>query len=527
MTRIGIIPRWIQWTAFALGALIVVILIAAAVIDEPIRASIERNANQQLAGYHLRIGGLDLHPLTLSLDLEDVALIQLAQPEPAVVRVARWHASMQWSQLVQGYVVSDHILEKPVIHFTRTQAKEEAKDPRTKAWQDTIQQIYPTTINKLTVQDADVTYFDHPNAKPLHLNHLQVEVNHIGNRQSEKTYPSDLRLETAVFESGHLKADGAVNFLMKPILGLNVDVTIDHMPLKDLAALTGRYNLQLTEGTLAARGRIEYSPSTKTADIRDILVEKVKADYVFRKSPQDVQKRQEVAETAKEAHEDPTITVTVSHGKVLQSELGFVNASARPEYRVFMADLNAELDHFSTNLGKLSGTDAVVKLTGRFMGTGPTVVAATLRREQPDPNFDLEVQIVKTDLKSFNKVLRAYVDTDTVHGNMSFFSQLSINHGRVNGYVKPIFKDVDVYDPHQDHDKAWTKKIYESVIGGVIELLKNESVQQVAAETDVSGPVPNPRADTWQIVGTLIQNAFFKAILPGLDREYGVTMKKQ
>ena len=41
------------------------------------------------------------------------------------------------------------------------------------------------------------------------------------------------------------------------------------------------------------------------------------------------------------------------------------------------------------------------------------------------------------------------------------------------------------------------------------------------AKSDVTGPVPNPRADTWQIVGTLIQNAFFKAILPGLEKEYG------
>ena len=54
-----------------------------------------------------------------------------------------------------------------------------------------------------------------------------------------------------------------------------------------------------------------------------------------------------------------------------------------------------------------------------------------------------------------------------------------------------------------------------------MQLLKNEPRQQVAAETDVSGPVASPRADTWQIVGTLIQNAFFKAILPGLEREYG------
>jgi hypothetical protein len=417
--------------------------------------------------------------------------------------------------------VSDHQVEGPAIHFTRVQAKEEAKEKHAKVWQDTIQEISPITINRLEIKDADVTYFDHPKAKPLHLSHLNLVANHITNRQGEKEYPSDIQLDTDVFDSGHIKAEGGANLLLKPVLGVNVDVTIDKMPLKDLVALTGRYNLQLREGTLGAQGRIEYAPSKKIADIRSFLVENVKADYVFRQHPQDEKKRTEVADTAKDVHKDPTITVKVAHGKVLHSELGFVNVSASPEYRVFMADLNAELDHFSTNLRDLSGGDAVVKLTGRFMGTGRTVVAGTFRPEKPNPDFDLNVQIIKTNMKSFNNVLRAYGDVDVAKGNFSFFSELSTKQGRVEGYVKPIFKDVEVYDPKQDTDKAWTKKVYEAVVGGVVELLKNEPRQQVAAETEVTGPVPSPRADTWQIVGTLIQNAFFKAILPGLEREYG------
>jgi hypothetical protein len=35
----------------------------------------------------------------------------------------------------------------------------------------------------------------------------------------------------------------------------------------------------------------------------------------------------------------------------------------------------------------------------------------------------------------------------------------------------------------------------------------------------MSGPVENPQANTWEIVEKLVQNAFFKAILPGFERE--------
>jgi hypothetical protein len=41
--------------------------------------------------------------------------------------------------------------------------------------------------------------------------------------------------------------------------------------------------------------------------------------------------------------------------------------------------------------------------------------------------------------------------------------------------------------------------------------------REVATETRVDGPVDNPRSSTLQIVLRLIENAFFRAILPGFD----------
>jgi hypothetical protein len=207
--------------------------------------------------------------------------------------------------------------------------------------------------------------------------------------------------------------------------------------------------------------------------------------------------------------------VKVERGKILDSEVGFVNKSASPDYRVFMADLNAEMDHFSTKPADGTG---VVKLTGKFMGSGPTVVKGTFRPEKPRPDFDLQVKIIKTPVPAMNNLLRAYGDIDTTGGLFAFFSELSVRDNRIDGYVKPLLKDVDVYDPKQDKDKAATQKLYEAVVGGVLGLFENAPRDEVAAQTDVSGPIESPEADTWQVVGTLVQNAFFKAILPGFAK---------
>jgi hypothetical protein len=516
------VPRWLKWTGLIVVVAVVAAVIVASVMDEPVRGYVEKQVNSQLKGYTLSIGKLDLHPLALSLDLENVRFIQNRNPEPPMAQVPKWHASVQWSSLLKAKLVSAHVIERPVVYVTRPQAKSELKDPRQSVWQDAVRKLFPVEINSLQVQDAEVTYFDHPKAVPLELTKLQFEARNISNRSPEEgEYPSTMHLDAQLFDKGHITVDGTANFLAKPFLGVNVDFKLTGVPMRNLIGVTGRYSLVLKDGVLDAEGRTEYSPWKQTADIRDFVMDRVKGDYVYRRNPQDKARRAEAVDTAKELKKKSDLVVTVKHGKVLQSEFGFVNQSTKPDYRVFVTDVNAEVDHFSNELKRLEGGDAVVKVTGRFMGTGQTVVAGTFRPERPNPDFDLDVRIVKTQLKSFNDVLRAYADMDLNKGAFSFFSELSIKNGQVNGYVKPMFKDVEVYDPKQDTDKALTKKIYEAVVGGVADLLKNKDDEHIAAEADITGPVPNPRADTWQIVGTLIQNAFFKAILPGLEKEYG------
>jgi hypothetical protein len=49
--------------------------------------------------------------------------------------------------------------------------------------------------------------------------------------------------------------------------------------------------------------------------------------------------------------------------------------------------------------------------------------------------------------------------------------------------------------------------------------MKNVPRKEGATEIDLSGRLANPNTRTVQAIVTLIQNAFFKAILPAFDRE--------
>jgi hypothetical protein len=124
-----------------------------------------------------------------------------------------------------------------------------------------------------------------------------------------------------------------------------------------------------------------------------------------------------------------------------------------------------------------------------------------------------------------NDLLRAYGRFDVMGGWFSFYSQLRIKDRQIAGYVKPLFRDMDVYDENQDRAKSPFRKLYERMVGGVAKLLENTSRDEVATKTTVSGRLDKPQTSAAETIVRLIQNAFFQAILPGFDRELARTRR--
>jgi hypothetical protein len=91
----------------------------------------------------------------------------------------------------------------------------------------------------------------------------------------------------------------------------------------------------------------------------------------------------------------------------------------------------------------------------------------------------------------------------------------------VRGYVQPVLRDLDVYDPRQDQEKSFFQKLYEATVGGVGEVLEHLPGHEAAPKAEVAGALQNPQAGTWQALVDLVRQAFFEAILPGFERELG------
>src|SRR5262249_31848965 len=165
----------------------------------------------------------------------------------------------------------------------------------------------------------------------------------------------------------------------------------------------------------------------------------------------------------------------------------------------------------------------IAKIQGKFMGSGSADLDLKTRAEKSGPAMDVSIQIADVSLPTMNDLLRAYGKFDVTAGQFSFYSELTIDNGAINGYVKPLFKDIAVAESQQD--TSFAHKVREKVVSAASKILKNRPREEVATRAEVQGRLDNPQVGTMQVIVNLIQNAFFKAILPGLERERAESAK--
>jgi len=517
-----------RWVRVVLGVAVVLFVIAIVVsffLDEPLRRRIEGGMNASLKGYRVHIAKVRFHPWNCAISLVDWTIVQDSNPKPPLGQVPKLTASVQWLALLHGRLVADFQILRPTLHFDAQQGEREVNNPtpaaeRGKSWQRAFEQIYPLKINEIRVIDGDITYTPGGEFKPLHMTRVNLEAENIRNiRSPEHKYPSELTVDAVVFDKGRLHVDGHADFLAEPYAGLQTDVSLANLPLAYLTGVVKDY-ATIRKGTFTARGTMEYAPKIRRVDLKEVTVDGADADYVSTKAneAESERMRQQTIEAAKNVSNAPDVQLRAQRVHMKDSTIGMIDKTGDPPYRVFLSDVDLTVKDFSNQKKEGAGT---VDIKGEFMGTGPSTLHAVFHPETKSPNFDLAVKIDDTQLTTMNDLLRAKANVDVTSGVFAFYSELNVRNNQVDGYVKPLFRDVKVYDPQQDRNKPVLNQIYQGVVGGIAKLLENPKTEDVATKASVKGPIENPNTSTWQILTRLVQNAFFKAILPGLEQSAG------
>src|SRR5690606_40130375 len=87
------------------------------------------------------------------------------------------------------------------------------------------------------------------------------------------------------------------------------------------------------------------------------------------------------------------------------------------------------------------------------------------------------------DLTRANDLLRAYAKLDVEQGSGDFVMELKARDGQLDGYAKPLFRNVEIFNSKSDVEQEGKNPLqiaWEALAGGIQNLFKNQHFDQFA-----------------------------------------------
>lgn len=492
---------------------------ADALLAGPMRTWSERVMNSKLNGYTVRIAKVRPHIWRMALDLDNVVLTQNTHPTPAVADFGSLQFSLVWRELLRFKAAGNLTIERPALHINLAQIQEEARSHvslKDRGWQSAVESIFPIKLDRVKVKDGSVLYLSGgTESKPLQLTRIYMEAQNIRNAAAALgTFPSPVKLEGVLFDAGKVWFKGSADFLRKPYIGAQGEVRLEHVPLDRLNPLAQEYQLRTKGGFLSVNGMVEYTPEGQVAQLTDVLFEGLQVDYVTSKATKAIEKQhgKEAVKVAKTVRNAPRLRLKVETLRLTNSQIGFVNEAAKPGYRLFMSDVNLRLENLSNHADQ---GRSMFQGQGTFMGSGRTAISGGFRPTAIPADFDAHLKLDDAKLPDLNRFLKAYTGVDVASGLFSVYAEITVKDGQVHGYLKPLLKQLKIYDKQKDKDKPFLKRVEMHALQFLAYVFKNRASQDVATVIRISGSTADPQASEWEVIRKLFGNGFSRAILPG------------
>jgi hypothetical protein len=299
---------------------------------------------------------------------------------------------------------------------------------------------------------------------------------------------------------------------------METNYTVTDVPMDAVTTATHHINVTLSGGTFASEGFIEYSPRVTNIDVHNLTIDAITATYTHRLQTENAEAKRidVVGKTVEKETNRRTVNIDVRQLEIKRSRLAFDNQAANPHFILFITDANLKLIHLVNHRAQEPGRFA---LDGKFMGSGVTNAKGTFLASSLGPQFNVDLSVENTDMISLNPLLQAYGRFDVARGRFTLYSQIGVTDGQLDGYVKPMFSDLKVYDYQKDKDKGVIAQAKQVLIGTAAHVFKNRHTQKVASQVNISGSLKKANVSTWQALVAVVENAFVKTILPGFDRE--------
>ncbi|GLQ45996.1 hypothetical protein GCM10007862_10470 [Dyella lipolytica] len=206
--------------------------------------------------------------------------------------------------------------------------------------------------------------------------------------------------------------------------------------------------------------------------------------------------------------------------RVHNGTITFRNVVSNPRVDLTIANVNSTITNLSASQSESGVRTATLHGTATVLGDAPLETHATFDPTNRFGNFHYQIRISQIQLVRANALARAYSGLDFAGGTGDFTMDLKATNGHLEGYAKPVFKDLKLFSWKKDVEqekKGPIKLLYEAAAQGAVSLLKGPSNDQLVTNVPISGRIGDSEFSKPQAIFNVVHDAFLHAYKSQLE----------
>lgn len=203
--------------------------------------------------------------------------------------------------------------------------------------------------------------------------------------------------------------------------------------------------------------------------------------------------------------------------ELTDGRVNFVDVTKQPKAEIHLENLRVVARDLQ-NRPEPNGDPmpATLEVTGLIGGSGRLRLTAQVDPLAEQPRFTGSLEVRELSLPALDSFLRGYAKAEVSRGTFELFSEVEAQDGGYEGYIKPLFRDLE-FRPVRDEDDNVLERLTQQAVNAVTSLLENEDQEQVATKAPFSGNFADNEVDIWTTIATLFRNAFVEALRGGFE----------
>jgi hypothetical protein len=210
--------------------------------------------------------------------------------------------------------------------------------------------------------------------------------------------------------------------------------------------------------------------------------------------------------------------------EITDGEIHLQNPTAEPPYDVYLRRIFATATNLTNDRNLKQALPSGLAARSTTSAGGELTLEIQMNLLKDSPTYEINCGLTNVDLVALNSFLHAYGKFDVARGKFALFTSVAADQGAYQGYVKVFFRDLDVFQWEQERKKNILAMFWQAIVAGVTEVFTNHFKDQLATKIPITGSYGKSQIGIWTATGTLLENAFVRALLPRLDQP--VTVKQ-